>query len=265
LVRGIEFPGAEPGVKPVRVMTYNVHSCVGTDGRHDLDRIAEVIAQLHPDMVALQELDHGYSRSKGVHQAREIAERLQFGFQYHVVREVEDERFGNAILCRYPMKLIRAAELPGTEGRRQSEKRGALWVEVESDGGPIQLLNTHLGLRSRERIVQVNAILGPVWLGMMRRDLPFILCGDLNCGPNSLEYKELTKHFLDCQLQPRSHKPRNTWMSHLPLRRIDHILVSAPLAAQKIEVPSSFQVRMASDHLPLVAEIVFGKGVKRVA
>jgi endonuclease/exonuclease/phosphatase family metal-dependent hydrolase len=246
-------------------MTYNVHSCVGMDGRHDLERIARVISQSHPDMVALQELEHGQARSKGVHQAKEIAQRLQFEFHYHVVREMADERFGNAILSRYPMHLIRAAGLPGTEGRQLGETRGAMWVGMKGESGPFQLLNTHLGLRSRERIEQVRAILGPLWLGGRDRDIPLILCGDLNCGPNSLEYKELAKEFSDCQMQLHGHKPRNTWMSHLPLRRIDHILVSASLAARHIEVPTSFQVRMASDHLPLVAEIAFGKGGEHVA
>jgi endonuclease/exonuclease/phosphatase family metal-dependent hydrolase len=57
-------------------MTYNVHGCVGTDGRLDVGRIAAVIGQSRPDIVALQELDVGRERSGRVDQAHAIAERL---------------------------------------------------------------------------------------------------------------------------------------------------------------------------------------------
>ena len=40
-----------------RIVTYNVHRCVGTDRRLDVGRVAEVLAALNPDIVALQELD----------------------------------------------------------------------------------------------------------------------------------------------------------------------------------------------------------------
>ena len=46
-----------PTTVPFRVMTYNVHACVGTDGRLDVERIASVIRMYSPDIVALQELD----------------------------------------------------------------------------------------------------------------------------------------------------------------------------------------------------------------
>jgi len=48
---------------PLRIMTYNVHRCVGVDGRADPRRIAEVIAAYQPDIVALQELDVGRLRT----------------------------------------------------------------------------------------------------------------------------------------------------------------------------------------------------------
>jgi endonuclease/exonuclease/phosphatase family metal-dependent hydrolase len=249
-----------PGLRPsppsqIRVMTYNVHSCIGMDQRHDPRRIARVIAHYHPDVVALQELETDLPRSRGAQQARQIAELLRFEYHFHAVREADDGQFGNAILSRYPMRLLRAGGLPSLGGRRGSETRGALWAEIDIDGMTVQILNTHLGLWPRERLSQVRALLGPRWLGGRNRGVPLILCGDLNCGPRSAAYRELRRSLADCQLQLRHHRPGNTWFTRFPVARLDHILVSEALAARQIHIPSFHLAKMASDHFPLVADI----------
>ncbi len=240
----------------IRVMTYNVHSCIGLDLRHDPRRIARVIAHYHPDVVALQELDTGHGRSGGIHQARRIAELLQYEYHFHAVRELQDEQFGNAVLSRFPLRLLRAGGLPSFAGRRGAENRGALWVEIDVDGRPVQLLNTHLGLWPAERIAQARALWNERWLGGRRPGVPLIVCGDLNCGPRSPAYRELRRDLLDCQLAPKGHRPANTWFTRLPLARLDHIFVGAPLAVRQVQIPSFHLAMMASDHFPVVADIV---------
>jgi hypothetical protein len=66
----------------LRLMTYNVHGCVGMDGRLDIHRLAEVIQQYDPDVVALQELDVHRSRSGGIHQAEALAHALEMDFTF---------------------------------------------------------------------------------------------------------------------------------------------------------------------------------------
>jgi len=251
--------------RSIRVMTYNVHSCVGLDGHHDPGRIARVIARCHPDVVALQELETGKARSEGVHQAKQIAERLRFEYHFHSVRELEDEQFGNAVLSRFPIKLLRAGALPSLGGRRGSETRGALWVELDVDGKPVQVLNTHFGLRARERLWQARALLGERWLGGVDRRVPIILCGDLNCGPKSQPYRELLEFFPDGLPGAHGQKPKNTWPTRLPIARLDHILLRAPLAPLRITVPTFQLAVTASDHFPVVADIAFPGGEKHVA
>jgi endonuclease/exonuclease/phosphatase family metal-dependent hydrolase len=65
----------------------------------------------------------------------------------------------------------------------------------------------------------------------------------------------LRQSFADCQLQLKNHRPRNTWFTRFPVARLDHILVSEPLMAQQIHIPSFHLAAMASDHFPLVADI----------
>jgi endonuclease/exonuclease/phosphatase family metal-dependent hydrolase len=252
-------PPSRPAAR-LRVMTYNVHSCIGLDQRHDVRRIARVIAHYHPDVVCLQELDVGHARTGGLHQARQIAALLRFEYHFHSVREVQDQKFGNAILSRYPLEIVKVGGLPGPKpGPRQkvAEARGALWVEVEAAGRRVQILNTHLGLGAEERYLQVKALLGPEWLGGREAGVPLIVCGDLNCGPGSPPYRLLCGELSDCQLQPPRHKARPTWFSSWPLLRLDHIFVADPLVARHIHIPTFHLAKAASDHLPVIADIAF--------
>ncbi|GGX63235.1 endonuclease/exonuclease/phosphatase family protein [Saccharospirillum salsuginis] len=239
----------------LRVMTYNVHSCIGMDGKVDVARIARVIARNRPDVVALQELDVGRERSEGVDQAHRIARLLEMEFHFHPAMHIEEERYGDAILTHLPQRLVKADLLPGLSTKPNLEPRGALWVAVELHGREVQIINTHLGLNAQERKAQVEALLGPDWLGHPDCREPVILCGDFNARPTSPVCRTLNKHLRDAQHAADDHRPRRTFPGRLPAVRIDHIYIGQGLEASTIEIPDSALVRVASDHLPLVADI----------
>ena len=241
--------------KTVRVLTYNVHTCVGMDGRLSPRRIARVIAQCNPDIVALQECDVRRMRTDGRDQVREIAEELKMEFHFHPAMRLEEEEYGDAVLSYHPMELVRSGRLPGIADRPNLEPRGALWVNVKVDGQTIQVINTHLGLSNRERLAQVEALLGDEWLGNPECRDPCLLCGDFNMLPGSAPYRRLLSRLRDAQMIADNHRPLRTWFSHYPIGRIDHIFVTDGLQVVGVEVPRTDLIRTASDHLPLMAEI----------
>jgi len=239
----------------LRLMTYNVHSCIGMDGKLDAQRIARVISRFRPDIVALQELDVGRSRTLGIDQAHQIAHYLEMDFHFHPAMHLEEELYGDAVLSHLPMRLVKAGPLPGLSDKPGLEPRGALWVAVEHQGTEIQVLNTHLGLSRRERMAQVDALLGEEWLGHEACRDPVIFCGDLNAMPRSHTYRRLARRMRDVQDEAQEHRPRGTFSSRFPSMRIDHMFIGAGLVVDRIEVPDSELVRVASDHLPLLAEL----------
>src|ERR1700761_3114036 len=173
-----------------RIMTYNVHRCVGVDGKLDVGRIAAVIAQARPDIVALQELDVCRRRTDTVDQAHAIAHRLGMGFHFHAAGRAEEERYGDAILPTAPLSVIKAAALPGSPSIRALEPRGALWLELQIEGRALQVLNTHLGLVPHEQRAQARALMGPDWLGARQAgDPPVIVLGDFNATPYAATYR----------------------------------------------------------------------------
>lgn len=234
----------------LRFLTYNVHSCFGTDRKLDPGRIAAVISECRPDVIALQEVDVGRARSGGIDQAHMIAAHLQMEAHFHPALHLKDEKYGDAVLTALPMRLIKAAPLPSS-----GEPRGALWVEIDIGEAKLQVIVTHLGLRGSERLRQATALLGHGWLGGMEESgNRVILAGDLNAAPRSTAYKLLARQLKDVQLLTEA-KPRPTFPSRLPLLRIDHVLVGEGIDVAACRVHNSALARVASDHLPLLAEL----------
>ncbi|HEX4742364.1 MAG TPA: endonuclease/exonuclease/phosphatase family protein [Caulobacteraceae bacterium] len=243
----------------LRILTYNVHRCVGTDGRLDVGRIAAVIAAEAPDVVALQEVDVGRARTGKVDQAHEIARRLNMTPKFHAALRVEEELYGDAILTALPHSVVKAGPLPGYPPAPMLEPRGALWVTIElGQGRRLQVLNTHLGLVPREQQLQAAALAGEDWLGgALRQDHPLILTGDFNAGPRSRVYAHFARTLRNAHdFATHGPRPVATFPSRLPVLRIDHMFVSSGVRILGLRAGMTALARTASDHLPLVADIM---------
>ena len=237
-----------------RIVTYNVHRCVGTDRRLDVGRVAQVLAQLEPDIVALQELDVGRARTGGVDQAHEIARRLDMACHFNAALTVEEERYGDAILTRYPERLMQVGPLPGHPAIRALEPRGALWVEVEVEGAPVQIINTHLGLVPKEQQIQARCLAGAGWLKHPNCQGPTILLGDFNATATSVVYRTFLTTLAAARTLAKVKTSTATFPSQLPVLRIDHLFVSPQITVSDVFAPFTPLTRVASDHLPLVMD-----------
>ena len=237
-----------------RILTYNVHRCIGGDRRLDVGRVAGVIAALEPDIVALQELDVGRARTGGVDQAHEIARRLDMACHFNAALRVEEEQYGDAILTSYPERLVKAGPLPALDRGLALEPRGALWIAVDVEGIELQVMNAHLGLVPREQRRQAAALAGAEWLGHPDRAAPAILLGDFNATAGSIVYRTLAAKLFDARRRAERRDASATFPSAFPLLRIDHAFVTADVRVRAIHAPYEPATRIASDHLPLVMD-----------
>jgi endonuclease/exonuclease/phosphatase family metal-dependent hydrolase len=237
-----------------RIVTYNVHRCVGNDRRLDVGRVAQVLAELKPDIVALQELDVGRKRTGHVDQAHEIAQRLDMACHFNAALTVEEERYGDAILTSLPERLMQVGPLPGHPAIPQLESRGALWVEVEVGGAAVQIINTHLGLVPKEQQIQAAFLAGPAWLQHPSCQGPRIVLGDFNATATSVVYRTFLKTLAAARTLATVKTPTATFPARLPVLRIDHLFVSTQIRVTDVFAPFSPLTRVASDHLPLVMD-----------
>ena len=239
-----------------RFLSYNVRRCLGMDGMLSPARIAAVIAEYRPDIVALQELDVRRIRSDSIDQAHEIARELDMRHVYfNAALRVMEEEYGDAVLTMLPSRLVKAGPLPGLSHRPALEPRGALWAAVEVDGVELQVINTHLGLGRAERLAQAEALLGEEWLGHPHCRNPAILLGDFNSLPSGRDYKRRASRLRDAQvIAPAKGRAQATFPSLLPMLRIDHVFVSRGIKVLDARRIGSPLARVASDHLPLLVD-----------
>jgi len=225
-----------------RVATYNVHSCVGRDGRHDPARIAGVIAELDADVVALQEFSYPADIALETRTPVVLTELDTYVCALGPTRQNPTHCFGNVILTRHRLREVHRVDLSVLN----REPRGALAATIDADGMEVHVLAAHLGLRLSERRFQVRQI--AKYLESVRGTFVVVL-GDFN---DWLPGRSVVRT-LDRRL---GRAPRlRSFPIRCPVLSLDRIWVQPRSAVHRLFVHRSLAARLASDHYPVVAEI----------
>ena len=243
----------------VRVMTYNIHGCVGADRDVNPDKIAAIIADLDVDIVALQEVDAGHPAREYRNQARMIAGVLGVEHIYFPVELEGLRRFGLALLSRCPIVRFDQIRLPNVYPLLNPRRRGALRATLETPAGWVYLINTHLSLFRLERRLQLTALMTGENFTEVPANEPLVFCGDFNAGPSSDTYKQVSRLLTDVQTASNSGPVEATYHAKSPFFRLDHIFVSSHFTPLKTEVRKTADTAAASDHLPLVVDLALKK------
>jgi endonuclease/exonuclease/phosphatase family metal-dependent hydrolase len=224
---------------PLTIATYNIHGAVGCDRRFSPQRVADVLREISADIIALQEVPLGGTKTPNVLEA--LQEATGFVAAEGPACDLPERRYGNAVLSRYPILSMRAIDL--SFGSR--EPRGALDADVDCHGHLLRIVATHLGLRPAERREQIRKL-----LQMFDTDeMPVVLLGDINewfVWGRSLRW--LVSHF---QAVPAP----KTFPSRRPIFALDRIWIRPRHRLVHVEVHATPLARIASDHLPLIAHI----------
>ncbi len=224
---------------PLTIATYNIHGAVGCDRKFAPERVAEVLREINADIVALQEVPLGGTKTPNV--LKVLQEATGFHAAEGPACDRPERRYGNAVLTRYPILSLRSIDL--SFGSR--EPRGALDADVNCHGHMLRIVATHLGLRPAERHDQIRRLLQV----FDTEEMPVILLGDINewfVWGRSLRW--LVSHF---QAVPAP----KTFPSRRPLFALDRIWIRPRHRLVHVEVHATPLARIASDHLPLVAHI----------
>ena len=227
-------------MRSLRVVTWNVHGFVGTDGRRDVDRIATTLCRLRPDVVGLQEVDCRSTLADGITPLEYLSQRTGLRATAGPTRLERGGFFGNALLTRGPVADVIHADV-SVKGR---EPRGILSAEVQIASHRLRVVVTHFGLRSRERRTQVTTLLDLIDASS---ELPLVLMGDFN----EWRPRAWTMGRLHGALGYTPRVP--SFPSRLPLLALDRIWVHPKRALVRIESCREAWARTASDHLPIQA------------
>ena len=224
----------------LQVATYNIHRGFGRDGRYEPQRVLQVLQELDADIIALQEVD--VVRPGTLQILPWLAARMNLTAVAGTVQSSPKGDYGNALLTRFPIKEVRRWDL-SVGGH---EPRGVLDIELNWNGRSIRVLNTHLGLWPRERSQQVQRLLE--LLDVRPHDLT-LLMGDLN------EWHVRGKLLQGLRRMFGSPAAPVTFPARWPLLALDRIWVAPASALVTIQAHRTILSRIASDHLPVRAEI----------
>ncbi|MCC7415858.1 MAG: endonuclease/exonuclease/phosphatase family protein [Acidobacteria bacterium] len=233
----------------LRIATYNIHRCRGLDGRIRPDRVIEVIRAIEADVVALQEVVGPGPRGGG--HAEAIGAALGMGWVMAPARQLRGRNFGNAVLSRHPI----VNHLEHDLSWKTCEARRLQRVDVEIGRALLHVYNVHLGTAILERRHQAQRLATIV--SDRRVAGAKIVLGDFNEWMRGLATTLLSERLNSVDLREFL-KRRRTYPGVFPLLHLDHIYYAGQVRVVGIELPRTRPALIASDHLPLVANIEIG-------
>lgn len=224
----------------LRVATWNIHDARGTDGRRDLDRVAEVIRALDAPLVGLQEVGCGAGDDCDV---AALAKSHDYAWYAQPTRGGKESRqHGNALLTMFPVEDVLTHDLSVPH----REPRGALEARVRFGRHRLRVVVTHLGLHAGERRRQVERLLTAVGHDAT---VVTIFLGDIN------EWWLWGRPLRWLHRRFGTSPSVRTFPSRAAVLALDRIWVDPPGALTAVTSVRTPLARRASDHLPVVASL----------
>jgi len=225
----------------IRLASYNVHRAVARDRRLDPGLILGVLREINADVYALQEVE---AHDTGGDMLEYLAKGINASPIAGTTMLRHDGHYGNGLLAR--CHCIVRTELVDLSWRER-EPRGAISADLDfGDGHLLKVVATHLGLRPAERREQVERLLQLFTWNEQERA---VLMGDLNeWFLWGRPLKKLHEYFDETPAVP-------TFPSGRPMFALDRLWTHPGSILRDLKPHVSPLARLASDHLPLVAEI----------
>ncbi len=211
----------------------------GYDER-DLSAIAEFIKNCGADVVALQEVDKGCRRSRGVDMTSYISERAGYPYTHFItIRPFQDGLYGTAIISKYPIKDKKTIDYK-VKAAKQGTSCG--YAALDIDGASVTVFNTHLSCESDEGNLDTMSCLDHELREYYAYNGGFLCCGDFNTSP-----KNVSDHI-------RWLSPANRDLYTYADRSIDNVLYTKDFSVTDVHTLDA-TTELISDHNMLICRV----------
>ncbi len=228
-----------------RIVTYNIHSGIGRDKKHDYKRIGQFLASSGADVVLLQEMDTRPPERDTAQDVRDICAENTFKLIPSPAIREADGWYGNAILTRYDILSNDTVDV-SQSGR---QPRNVQIVELKTEKTPLTVVNTHKGLKKLERRSQFSLLHEHLSQRLKEKQTPLVLAGDFN------EWQFFSKAFKGLNSLLFQQKVGATFPSHFPVFSLDRVWVTDDIKVKACRKLKNAKTRVYSDHLPVLIDI----------
>jgi endonuclease/exonuclease/phosphatase family metal-dependent hydrolase len=247
----VRADSAGPAMR-LRIVTYNIHKGVGTDGLLDVRRVAEIVRHYDPHVVCLQEVLWNPPQDGERTQPQDLREAIGLP---HAVVALNCHRpqgtYGNMTLSKFPIDEHENLDL--TMPLRKT--RAALYTRIRLPHAPLHVFNAHLGLAGYERLRQMRLLVEDTpRLAPERESVVYL--GDMNDWQHRIYGDVLVEAGFRCAVGDRDDPGHSTFPSRMPVAALDKVFVRGAVTAVHAHPSRLALARVASDHLPLVAELL---------
>ncbi|NQY16930.1 MULTISPECIES: endonuclease/exonuclease/phosphatase family protein [Alteromonas] len=228
-----------------RIVTYNIHSGIGRDKKHDYKRIGQFLASSGADVVLLQEMDTRPPERDTAQDVRDICAENTFKLIPSPAIREADGWYGNAILTRFDVLSNDTVDV-SQSGR---QPRNVQIVELKTEKTPLTVVNTHKGLKKLERRSQFSLLHEHLSQRLKEKQTPLVLAGDFN------EWQFFSKAFKGLNSLLFQQKVGATFPSHFPVFSLDRVWVTDDIKVKACRKLKNAKTRVYSDHLPVLIDI----------
>ena len=255
LIRNVLHP-----LKTIKIVTYNIHRAIGIDRKFAPERIIEILNALDGDVVLLQEVDEGVPRSNELNLAKVIAEGCDYP-HYALGHNVSLKKgqYGNATLSRFPIVKQNNIDLTIENKKKRGCQHTTIQIsQSKTDYQYLEVFNLHLGLSAKERQKQAGKLFKSKEFTDIDIQQPCIIAGDFNDWRSMLRALFIIGKDFQCATDrlnlSGSEIALKTFPSFAPRGGLDRIYYRGHLNCIDMSSTKMRLVKVASDHLPVVAE-----------
>lgn len=227
----------------LRIASYNLHKCKGTDRRTDPGRVVDVLNSIGADILALQEVDYRLGQRPEALPRAMVEKHTDHDALDLALSPVSLGWHGQTILVRQGLKVraVQRIALPGLE------PRGAVMAEIDTISGPFRIVGVHLGLVRHYRLKQLQAIREAI---AARDPMPSAILGDFNEWSATRGLDPLLDAY-------EVHAPGRSFHAARPVAALDRVALGQGIQLCDAGVVETHLSKAASDHLPIWADIAF--------
>lgn len=176
-------------------MSFNIRHAEGMDGQVNLPKIAALIQEGNPDLVALQGVDRGTKRTKNADQARFLAAQLKMNYVFVKTQNEDGGETGNAILSRFPIGPHKVLQLPKTSDNERAILVALIKIGKGKKGKEIRFASTALGGGNSGQIRQLEKLNG--YFFIEGEETPVIIGTHLYMTRENKSVVEMRKQWMD--------------------------------------------------------------------